>query len=105
VGPLASPVLYSVRDLMRVSADFLPHPPLWFTCPCSDAPGGAQYTLLQPQDLHPTLHTENSFTDGSDVLFSLYNEKAEEYDQKLAENWREDAQGIMLMVSYANRFR
>jgi hypothetical protein len=35
----------------------------------------------------------------------LYNEKAEEYDQKLAENWREDAQGIMLMVSYANPFR
>jgi hypothetical protein len=32
------------------------------------------------------------------MLFSLYNEKAAEYDQKLVENWREDAQGIMLLV-------
>jgi hypothetical protein len=32
------------------------------------------------------------------MLFSLYNEKAAEYDQKLAENWREDAQGVMLLV-------
>ncbi|KAH9953396.1 hypothetical protein BC827DRAFT_1146204, partial [Russula dissimulans] len=31
------------------------------------------------------------------MLFSLYNEKAAEYDQKLAENWREDAQGIMIL--------
>jgi len=32
------------------------------------------------------------------MLFSLYNEKAAEHDQKLAENWREDAQGIMVLV-------
>ena len=35
------------------------------------------------------------------MLFSLYNEKAAEYDQKLVENWREDAQGIMLLVRSA----
>jgi hypothetical protein len=34
-------------------------------------------------------------------MFSLYNEKAAEYDQKLAENWREDAQAIMLLVRNA----
>ena len=36
------------------------------------------------------------------MLFSLYNEKAAEYDQKLAENWREDAQGVMLLVRNAS---
>jgi hypothetical protein len=39
------------------------------------------------------------FTDGSDALFSMYNEMAAERDQKLAENWREDANAIMLLVS------
>ena len=39
------------------------------------------------------------FTDGSDALFSMYNEIAAERDQKLAENWREDANAIMLLVS------
>ncbi|KAH9993131.1 hypothetical protein BJV74DRAFT_375295 [Russula compacta] len=31
------------------------------------------------------------------VLFSLYNEKAAGDDQILAENWREDVQGIMFL--------
>lgn len=60
--------------------------------------GSPQYVPLPTQD--PS-QAESSFTDGSDVLFSLYNEKAAEYDQKLAENWREDAQGIMLLVRSA----
>ena len=60
-----------------------------------DGRSSSQYILLPTQD---PLQAEGSFADGSDVLFSLYNEKAEEYDQKLAENWRVDAQGIMLLV-------
>lgn len=60
----------------------------------SDGRSSLQYVLLPTQD--PS-QAESSFTDGSDVLFSLYNEKAAEYDQKLAENWREDAQGLMIL--------
>lgn len=63
-----------------------------------DSGSSSQYVLLPTQD--PS-QAESSFTDGSDVLFSLYNEKAAEYDQKLAENWREDARGIMLLVRSA----
>jgi hypothetical protein len=63
-----------------------------------DGQSSLQYVLLPTQD--PS-HAEGSFTDGSDVLFSLYNEKAAEYDQKLAENWREDAQGVMILVRNA----
>ena len=62
---------------------------------CLDGRSSSQYVLVSAQD--PSL-AESSFTDGSDMLFSLYNEKAAEYDQKLVENWREDAQGIMLLV-------
>jgi len=68
---------------------------------CSDGRSSSQYVLLPTQD--PS-QAESSFTDGSDVLFSLYNEKAAEYDQKLAENWREDAQGVMLLVRNAVLF-
>jgi len=63
-----------------------------------DGRSSSQYVLLPTQD--PS-QAENSFNDGSDVLFSLYNEKGAELDQKLAENWREDAQGIMLLVRNA----
>jgi len=56
--------------------------------------------LIPAPDHNPPSQSESegSFTDGSDMLFSLYNEKAAEHDQKLAENWREDAQGIMVLV-------
>jgi len=72
-------------ELIRVSADFLPHPSFWLTCLCSGL-GGAQYIFLQPQDHNPALHAETGFTDGSDILFFLYNEKAGSYDQNLIVN-------------------
>lgn len=103
-GPSTSQAPRSMGRLMGVNTILLPRLSSWFTCPCSGAPGSAQYVLLQPQDLNPSSHADSGFTDGSDVLFSLYNEKAGEYDQKLAENWREDAQGIMLLVSRITRF-
>ena len=34
----------------------------------------------------------------------MYNENAAGYDQKLAENWMEDVQGIMFLVRHANPF-
>ncbi|KAH9024615.1 hypothetical protein EDB85DRAFT_268238 [Lactarius pseudohatsudake] len=37
------------------------------------------------------------FLDGSDTLFSLYNEKAREFDLRLIQNWREDAKGLILL--------
>jgi hypothetical protein len=37
-------------------------------------------------------------TDGSHMLFSMYNEKAMEADRKLIDNWAKDADSIMLLV-------
>ena len=36
--------------------------------------------------------------DGSGPIFSLYLEMAAEEDKKLAENWKDDADGILIFV-------
>ena len=65
----------------------------------------SQYGLLPIQDLEPPSQAESSFLDGSDMLFSLYNEKAADHVQNLAKIGREDAQGIMFLVRHASPFR
>ncbi|KAF8269084.1 hypothetical protein EI94DRAFT_1682287, partial [Lactarius quietus] len=41
---------------------------------------------------------ESNFSDGSEPLFSMYLERAEEEDQKMAESWKGDAEGILLFT-------
>ena len=43
---------------------------------------------------------EINYNDGSDALFSLFNEKTMEFDSKHIENWREDANSLMILVSH-----
>jgi hypothetical protein len=64
-------------------------------------PGASEYLPLPTQNLNLNSPSQamTDFTDGSDALFSMYNEMAAERDKKLAENWREDANAIMLLVS------
>ena len=59
----------------------------------------AEYLPLPTQNLNSPSQAMTDFTDGSDALFAMYNEMAANRDQKLAENWREDANAIMLLVS------
>ena len=44
---------------------------------------------------------ETNYNDGSEALFSLHNKKTMEFDSKHIENWREDANGLMILVSHA----
>jgi hypothetical protein len=66
-------------------------------------PSGASQYLPLPtpkgQNLNSPSQAMTDFTDGSDALFSMYNEMAADRDRKLAENWREDANATMLLVS------
>ena len=39
------------------------------------------------------------FTDGSGPLFSMYLERAEDYDRKMTGRWKADADGILVFVS------
>ena len=41
----------------------------------------------------------SDFTDGADPLFCMYLERAEEYDQKMTDRWKADADGILVFVS------
>ncbi|KAH8979312.1 hypothetical protein EDB83DRAFT_1467802 [Lactarius deliciosus] len=52
-------------------------------------PGGA---LNQAPD------GESNFSDGSEPLFSMYLERAEEEDKKMAESWKGDAEGILVFT-------
>ncbi|KAI0299088.1 hypothetical protein B0F90DRAFT_631559 [Multifurca ochricompacta] len=62
-------------------------------------PNSPHYVLLSTQNSNSPSQadSESNFTDGSDTLFSMYNDKTAEYDRKLAENWREDANGVMIL--------
>jgi hypothetical protein len=40
-----------------------------------------------------------NFVDGSDHLFTMYNEISAEEDEKMVERWKGDADGILVFVS------
>ncbi|KAI0265911.1 hypothetical protein BC834DRAFT_824337, partial [Gloeopeniophorella convolvens] len=42
--------------------------------------------------------TDQSFSDGSGALFSMYLERAEEEDKKITESWKGDADGILVFT-------
>jgi len=39
------------------------------------------------------------FVDGSGALFSMYLERADTEDEKMASHWKADADGILIFVS------
>ena len=43
-------------------------------------------------------HGEPDYVDGSGLIFSMYLERAEEEDKKMVENWKADADGILIFV-------
>ena len=43
-------------------------------------------------------HVVSNFVDGSGPIFSMYLEMATEEDKKMAENWKADADGILIFV-------
>ena len=53
---------------------------------------------------HPSQAGFN-FGDGSEPLFSIYSNTAEKEDNKMAERWQRDAQGILIFVSPHVAFR
>ena len=55
---------------------------------------------------HPQLtpsqpfHGESNFGDSSGPLFSIYSKAADDEDNKMAERWQKDADGILIFVSH-----
>ena len=67
---------------------------------------GVPLPSLTPRPGHPPQPGQNDplqevsgFADGSGPLFSMYLKLAEEEDKKMTENWKGDADGILIFVS------
>ena len=43
-------------------------------------------------------HEAPDYVDGSGLIFSMYMERAEEEDKRMVENWKADADGILIFV-------
>ena len=59
--------------------------------------GGYHYPLQSAQN-QASAPGVSHFIDGSGPIFSMYLERAEEEDKKMAENWKADADGILIFV-------
>ena len=53
-----------------------------------------QSTQIQPP------HVFSNFVDGSGPIFSQYLEMAKEEDERMADNWKADADGILIFVRH-----
>lgn len=51
-----------------------------------------------PQGVHAGFQKEPKPIDSSTPLFSIYNERSKEHDQKMAESWKGDAEGILVFT-------
>lgn len=81
------------KGLEQVLCSFPFYPsPYQFSCLCT---GDDYYSPNQPQ----APQGETGFTDGSGPLFSMYLERAREKDEKMADRWKADADGILVFVS------
>lgn len=64
--------------------------------PLDDAP---YITRAQEGQSQQTLIGESDPSDGSEALFSMYLDKAIEEDNKMAESWKGEADGLLIFVS------
>ena len=90
------PILKSVRK-----NSLLPHCSITTFSPIpSTSVGVDQYYLPYPNQSaqNQASHIAPNFADGSGHLFSMYLEMATEEDKKMVENWKADADGILIFV-------
>lgn len=59
---------------------------------------GVYHGWPRSASIHPS-HADSNFGDGSGPLFTIYSKIAEKDDNKRAERWQKDAQGILIFVS------
>jgi hypothetical protein len=77
------------RDMKILLYPFVSHFPSTEIGHDQDLPQSAQDQALR---------SESNFVDGSGPIFSMYLEMATEEDKKMAENWKADADGILIFV-------
>ncbi|KAN0139109.1 hypothetical protein V8E53_003111, partial [Lactarius tabidus] len=60
--------------------------------------GSHQYPPQSAPNQASTTSISSNFVDGSGPIFSMYLERAKEEDEKMAENWKADADGILIFT-------
>jgi hypothetical protein len=68
----------------------------------ADAGRHSLSTLTLPHFCEPP--DKPKLVDGSDELFSMYNKRAKKNDEKMAERWKGDAEGMLIFVRGSFRF-
>ena len=53
-----------------------------------------------PDSAQNQVQGSSNFIDGSGAIFSMYLERATEEDKKMAENWKADANGVLIFVRF-----
>ena len=66
--------------------------------------GDYQYPPQLARNLNQESRGTSDFVDGSGHIFSMYLEMATEEDKKMAQNWKDDADGILIFVRRCLRF-
>ena len=59
--------------------------------------GHGDHSQLTPNQ---PFQEESNFGDSSGPLFSIYSKAADDEDNKMAERWQKDADGILIFVSH-----
>ncbi|KAH9040401.1 hypothetical protein EDB85DRAFT_1925969 [Lactarius pseudohatsudake] len=54
--------------------------------------------MVEGEGINADLHSRPKLADSSDSLFSMYNEWAKVHDEKMAESWKGDAEGILVFT-------
>ena len=84
------------RQVQISSIIFLPLSSCRSQLPVPPSLGGRQYPPQSAPAQAP--QGTSDFVDGSGPIFSMYLEMATEDDKKMAENWKADADGILIFV-------
>ena len=58
--------------------------------------------LTKPSHELSELENKPKLIDSSDSLFSMYNQRKKEHDEKMTDNWKDDAKGILVFVRENN---
>ena len=75
-----------------------PHHFIMAVSAAAPAPIGGDH-LYPPQSVPVQVHQGvSNFADGSGPIFSMYLDIATEEDKRMAENWKADADGILIFV-------
>ena len=91
-----SQALPGANSVLNTGNTLVPHRTVSTILTCH--PIGSHHYPPQSAQNQTSAPGVSHFIDGSGPIFSMYLERAEEEDKKMAESWKADADGILIFV-------